>query len=579
MAVVSVGAALAQMMLDEDKRELFKYRAEQDCTHEDGVYRDIFDGKVYQDFLFNQQQLFQDDSDIGIVLHTRHHMITLAIIPGPSKPDNIMSFLRPIVDEIRSLGNNGFRVLKDNNVIYKGKVHLMGVMGDIPGVADLMNHAGHMAYHGCRICDVRGVSDGARYFLHNGNIRSRESLVHGDPSPPMGQVPELLTSLSTFCGVEFFGIDEMHLIGRGIGHLIFNILNASCNESYIIESGSSYSFRLKNPLRRTNGMAIVQNQVEVCASKVPPIFEGSFHVSFGRYRAVDWQNFLCVIVPNIILPYLVEYEAKKALMCLINGLMWKHGTNTCVIKSTLPGVNSSNVLLNTINLQQYGITTSLANNDQVNADQSSPVSFVSHPSGNDQFPQLWDPADEAYLLSNGVITPDLRDQDLVVALRSYYRRLYGDQSIIDIGTNSILFAERLWTDSIVISSLSYRKKKTLTTAADNFVLFEAGRYRSLRKCWFVGEVYTYFQHTYDDQVRFLAVVDVMKNHKLDQFNIPMAEKDVEHKHFAVLDVADILECVGLLQYSATKNKFKVICPYMRYDDKVGGRHDGMLSDL
>ncbi|KAG0731154.1 hypothetical protein G6F23_015589 [Rhizopus arrhizus] len=46
MAVVSVGAALAQMMLDEDKRELFKYRAEQDCTHEDGVYRDIFDGKI-----------------------------------------------------------------------------------------------------------------------------------------------------------------------------------------------------------------------------------------------------------------------------------------------------------------------------------------------------------------------------------------------------------------------------------------------------------------------------------------------------------------------------------------------------
>lgn len=68
MAVVSVGAALAQMMLDEDKRELFKYRAEQDCTHEDGVYRDIFDGKIYQDFLSSQQQLFQDDSDIGIVL-------------------------------------------------------------------------------------------------------------------------------------------------------------------------------------------------------------------------------------------------------------------------------------------------------------------------------------------------------------------------------------------------------------------------------------------------------------------------------------------------------------------------------
>ncbi len=66
-------------------------------------------------------------------------------------------------------------------------------------------------------------------------------------------------------------------------------------------------------------MSIVQRQMKVCASKVPPIFEGSFHASFGRYRAVDWQNFLCVIVPNIVLPYLVEYEAKKALMRLVNG--------------------------------------------------------------------------------------------------------------------------------------------------------------------------------------------------------------------------------------------------------------------
>ncbi|KAG1494880.1 hypothetical protein G6F46_007892 [Rhizopus delemar] len=443
----------------------------------------------------------------------------------------------------------------------------------------------------------------------------------------MGQVPELLASLPTFYGVEFFGIDEMHLIGRGVGHLIFNILNTSCNGSYIIESGSTYSFRLKNPLRRTNGMTLVQRQMEVCASKVSPIFEGSFHASFDRYRAVDWQNFLCVIVPNIILPYVVEYEAKKALMCLINGCnlalrrtlkeedvrkmesdveTWHkylrdqinvgnlsakvftvnnhylghlghmtrqlgpiknygcRSTERTIkefankIKSTTkPGVNSSNVLLNTVNLQQYGITTSLSNNDQVNIDQNPPMSFISHPSGNDQFPQLWDPAGEAYLLSNGVIIPDLRDQDLVHALLSYYRRLYGDRSIIDIGSNHVL----------------------LTTAPDKFVLFEAGRYRSLRKCWFIGEVYTYFQHTYDDQVRFLAAVDVMKNHKLDQFNIPMVEKDVERKHFAVLDVADILECVGLLQYSATKNKFKVILPYMRYDDKVGGRHNGMLSDL
>ncbi|KAG0732168.1 hypothetical protein G6F23_014586 [Rhizopus arrhizus] len=74
----------------------------------------------------------------------------------------------------------------------------------------------------------------------------------------------------------------------------------------------------------------------------------------------------------------------------------------------------------------------------------------------------------------------MRNQDLVVALRSYYRRLYGDQSIIDIEANPVLFAERLWTDSMVISSLLYRRKKRLTIAADNFVLFEAGRYQSCK---------------------------------------------------------------------------------------------------
>lgn len=40
-----------------------------------------------------------------------------------------------------------------------------------------------------------------------------------------------------------------------------------------------------------------------------------------------------------------------------------------------------------------------------------------------------------------------------------------------------------------------------------------------------------------------------------------------------------LECVELFLYSATKNKFKVVWPYMRYDDKVGDKHDGMHSDL
>ncbi|KAG0733187.1 hypothetical protein G6F57_018596 [Rhizopus arrhizus] len=73
MAVVSVGAALAQMILDEDKRELFKYRAEQDCTHEDGVYRDIFDAKDSNRKHINNHPLLGDEFKSFIQAYSPSH--------------------------------------------------------------------------------------------------------------------------------------------------------------------------------------------------------------------------------------------------------------------------------------------------------------------------------------------------------------------------------------------------------------------------------------------------------------------------------------------------------------------------
>ena len=108
-------------------------------------------------------------------------MITFTITPGPSKPKDIMSFLKPIIDEIVALGIDGLTVKKDGADIFNGKVHLLGITGDIPGVAELMGHGGHSSLYGCRICLAFGFGIGSTPYFPDGDIlRSKESLIEGD---------------------------------------------------------------------------------------------------------------------------------------------------------------------------------------------------------------------------------------------------------------------------------------------------------------------------------------------------------------------------------------------------------------
>ncbi|RCH95270.1 hypothetical protein CU098_011302, partial [Rhizopus stolonifer] len=101
----------------------------------------------------------------------------------------------------------------------------------------------------------------------------------------------------------------------------------------------------------------------------------------------------------------------------------------------------------------------------------------------------------------------------------------------------------------------YRYKHHIKTAADNYALLQAGCYKSSARC-FVGEVYFYFEHTYCNERRFLAVVNVMKDHKFGEYLIPHVTKDPHRKHFAVMDATDVLHCVALFQYSNNQYNFR-----------------------
>ncbi|KAI9468863.1 MAG: hypothetical protein EXX96DRAFT_490275, partial [Benjaminiella poitrasii] len=67
LSYVSVGAALAEMLLDDTKRELFSYRHDFDQTRTGNSYCDIFDGAAYRQDL--QQGLYSSPSDIGVILY------------------------------------------------------------------------------------------------------------------------------------------------------------------------------------------------------------------------------------------------------------------------------------------------------------------------------------------------------------------------------------------------------------------------------------------------------------------------------------------------------------------------------
>jgi hypothetical protein len=93
-------------------------------------------------------------------------MIQLMIIPGQHKPKALDSFLQPIFTELLQLVKAGMEVKLNDGETIKAKVYLLMFGGDIPAIADLINHSGHMSYHGCRICEVLGIrgNNGGMYF-------------------------------------------------------------------------------------------------------------------------------------------------------------------------------------------------------------------------------------------------------------------------------------------------------------------------------------------------------------------------------------------------------------------------------
>lgn len=79
------------------------------------------------------------------------------ITHGVLKTANVHSYLYPIYHELDILSKVGIQVETDEGKLIRAKVHLLSFTGDIPAVASVINHAGHMHTNGCRMCEVAGM--------------------------------------------------------------------------------------------------------------------------------------------------------------------------------------------------------------------------------------------------------------------------------------------------------------------------------------------------------------------------------------------------------------------------------------
>jgi Transposase family tnp2/Domain of unknown function (DUF4218) len=151
---------------------------------------DFFNGKLFNEFHVQELGLFQDPRDIALhmsldgvqLTNMRHHEVTPVIfmnlnlppeeryqvknilasliIPGPKKPKDLDSFLRPLVDELLQL-DRGVDAFDGHTMTpFQLKAWVTMVTGDGPGLADAigMKRPGN-AVRPCRTCEIKAEAN------------------------------------------------------------------------------------------------------------------------------------------------------------------------------------------------------------------------------------------------------------------------------------------------------------------------------------------------------------------------------------------------------------------------------------
>ncbi|OAD71018.1 hypothetical protein PHYBLDRAFT_148233 [Phycomyces blakesleeanus NRRL 1555(-)] len=329
MKMMSLGDQLARLLGNEEYKALKDQHFFQ--SPDDIAVALLSDGFV------NQKKSKQQLTIVHVMIlnydpsirYTDEYLIQLAIIPG--KPVDLDSFLLPIIDEVISLGKYGLIIKKFDGERIVGKVHMVMASGDIPQVTKYCHHKGHNSRYGCRVCEVLGEASlrGRGMYFKNCSapLRPKIDFVNGNTNTNI-QEPNIFARLPTFTGSSFYGLDEMHLIGHGIGKLVHKLIvlsntTTSTNNYYPRTADGSlllkdrYTFSLQKKDVLSAGQCI-----ELSRSKIPVSFQGSWDnlmLKTEGTRAIDYIDLLLYVVPTLLVPLFTKVATQKALLALVRG--------------------------------------------------------------------------------------------------------------------------------------------------------------------------------------------------------------------------------------------------------------------
>ena len=130
----------------------------------------------------------------------------------------------------------------------------------------------------------------------------------------------VFTSLPTFTGVTFFGLEELHLFGQGIAKHVYKLLTVpyrpsnSCS-NVIGDDIKKYTFYISK-----NKLIEIDTLVNASRETIPSTFDSKWKDSVAVYhgnRAVDWMGIFLHMIPTLFVPVLVNKAAKCPLLCLV----------------------------------------------------------------------------------------------------------------------------------------------------------------------------------------------------------------------------------------------------------------------
>lgn len=87
------------------------------------------------------------------------NMLCIGIVPGPELAIDLDSFLKPLIDELATLGEGVSCWHAERQSTFTLRAHLVLVTGDQSAMTKICGYRDPVSYNPCRMCSIRGIPD------------------------------------------------------------------------------------------------------------------------------------------------------------------------------------------------------------------------------------------------------------------------------------------------------------------------------------------------------------------------------------------------------------------------------------